>query len=69
VGRLAGGALDEDELQRGLGDGEVGVAGAALGGFGAEQLGVELGTQGGDSAAIFSTAAFSTAAASPGRCA
>src|SRR5690606_21049595 len=33
AGVLAGLALDEDELERGLGDGEVGVAGAALGGF------------------------------------
>jgi hypothetical protein len=40
-GGLAGGALDQDELERRLGDREVGVAGAALGGLGAEQLGVE----------------------------
>ena len=41
AGGLAGGALDEDELERRLRDREVGVAGAALGGLGAEQLGVE----------------------------
>jgi hypothetical protein len=40
-GGLAGLAFNEDELERGLGDGEVGVAGAALGGLGAEELGVE----------------------------
>ena len=34
-------ALDEDELERGLGDGEVGVAGTDLGRLGGEQLGVE----------------------------
>ena len=41
AGVLAGLALDEDELERRGGDGEVGVAGAALGRFGAEELGVE----------------------------
>src|ERR1700727_386488 len=35
-GGLAGGALDQDELERRLGDREVGVAGAALGWLGAE---------------------------------
>ena len=34
--------LDEHELQRRLGDREVGVAGPALGGFGREELRVEL---------------------------
>ena len=34
-------ALDEDELERGLGDGEVGVAVAEFGGLGAEELAVE----------------------------
>jgi hypothetical protein len=41
AGLLAGGALDQDELERRGGDGEVRVALAALGRFGAEQLGVE----------------------------
>jgi hypothetical protein len=41
AGGYAGLAFDQDELQRWLGDGEVGVAGTPLGGFGAEQLGVE----------------------------
>jgi hypothetical protein len=36
------GALDEDELQRRFGDGEVGVAGSPLGRLGTEQLRVEL---------------------------
>ena len=35
-------AFDEDELERRLGDGEVGVAGTHLGGLGVEELGVEL---------------------------
>jgi hypothetical protein len=34
-------AFEQDELERGLGVGEVRVAGAALGRFGAEQLAVE----------------------------
>ncbi len=34
-------ALDEDELQRRLGNGEVGVAGLALRGFRSEELAVE----------------------------
>jgi hypothetical protein len=36
------GVLDQDQLQGWLGDGEVGVAGSDLGGFGGEQLGVEV---------------------------
>ena len=36
------GPLEEDQLQRRLGDGEVGVAGLALGGLGGEQLRVEV---------------------------
>jgi len=40
-GAALAGVLHEHELERGLGDGEVGVAGAALGGLGAEELGVE----------------------------
>src|SRR5579863_6654999 len=35
------GVLQQDQLERRLGDGEVGVAGPYLRGFGAEQLGVE----------------------------
>jgi hypothetical protein len=40
-GGLAGGSLEQDELERRLGDREVGVAGPPLGRLGAEQLGVE----------------------------
>jgi hypothetical protein len=40
-GGLARDALEQDELERRLGDGEVGVAGAALSGLGAQQPGVE----------------------------
>jgi hypothetical protein len=40
AGRL-GGVLDQDQLERRLGDGEVGVAGPDFGRFGGEQLGVE----------------------------
>jgi hypothetical protein len=40
-GGLAGGAFEQDELERRLGDREVGVAGTALGGPGAEQPAVE----------------------------
>jgi DNA-binding transcriptional ArsR family regulator len=35
------GGLEQDQLQRRVGDGEVGVAGAALGRLGLEQLAVE----------------------------
>ena len=35
------GVLEQDELERRLGDGKVGVAGASFGRFGAEKLGVE----------------------------
>jgi len=38
---VVGGNLDEDELERRLGDGEVGVPGLDFGGLGVEQLGVE----------------------------
>jgi uncharacterized membrane protein YeaQ/YmgE (transglycosylase-associated protein family) len=41
AGRLARLAFEQDEFQGRLGDGEVGVAGAALGRLDAEQLGVE----------------------------
>ncbi|GEC10458.1 hypothetical protein SSP24_81130 [Streptomyces spinoverrucosus] len=41
AGRLARGAFDQDELERGIGDGEVGLAVAEFGGPGAEQLAVE----------------------------
>ncbi|EGJ73764.1 putative Glyoxalase/bleomycin resistance protein/dioxygenase [Streptomyces sp. Tu6071] len=41
AGDLARLALDEDELERRRGDGEVRVSGAALGGLDAEHLGVE----------------------------
>ena len=34
--------LDQDELERWVGDGEVGVAGLSLGRFGPEELGVEV---------------------------
>ena len=37
-----GGVLHQDELERRVGDGEVGVARPALGRLGAEELGVEL---------------------------
>jgi DNA-binding transcriptional ArsR family regulator len=40
-GGVARRAFEQDELERRLGDGEVGVAGTALGGLGAEQLRVE----------------------------
>jgi hypothetical protein len=40
-GAALAGVLEQDELERRLGDGEVGVAGPALGGPGAEQPGVE----------------------------
>jgi hypothetical protein len=40
-GAALAGVLQQDELERRLGDGEVGVAGPALGGLGAEQGGVE----------------------------
>jgi len=40
-GAALAGVLQQDELERRLGDGEVGVAGPALGGLGAEQSGVE----------------------------
>ena len=40
-GAALAGVLDEHQLERRLGDGEVGVAVADLGGLGAEQLGVE----------------------------
>jgi hypothetical protein len=43
---LALGAFDQDELQRGFGDGEVGVSVAEFGGFGAEQLAIEAKTEG-----------------------
>jgi hypothetical protein len=36
------GVLDEDELERRLGDGEIGIVGAAFRRLGPEQLGVEL---------------------------
>src|ERR1700678_4140747 len=36
------GLLNQDQLQRRVGDGEVGVSGLTLGRFGPEQLGVEL---------------------------
>jgi ArsR family transcriptional regulator len=41
-GLLAGRPLEKDELERGLGDGEVGVAGPSLGRLDVEQLRVEL---------------------------
>jgi hypothetical protein len=41
AGFLARGAFDQDELERGLGEGEVGVAVAEFGGFGVEELAVE----------------------------
>jgi hypothetical protein len=41
AGVLTGLALDQDQLERGLGNGEVGVAGAELGGSDPEQRGVE----------------------------
>jgi hypothetical protein len=40
-GAALAGVLQQDQLERRLGDGEVGVAGPALGGPGAEQLGLE----------------------------
>ena len=40
-GAALAGVLQQDELERRLGDGEVGLAGPALGGPGAEQPGVE----------------------------
>src|SRR6266700_6136909 len=40
-GAALAGVLQQDQLERRLGDGEVGVAGPALGRLGAEQLGVE----------------------------
>ena len=42
VQRAALGAFEEHQLERRVGDGEVGVAGLALGRLGAEQLRVEV---------------------------
>jgi hypothetical protein len=41
-GAAAVGVLEEHQLERGVGDGEVGVAGPDLGGLGGEQAGVEV---------------------------